>query len=201
MAIVEDTEALWVGIEPAAARRLLSAAMELFASVGYHATTTRDIAARAGMSPAAVYVHFRSKSDLLVRVSRIGHRSALRAFEKGLGSSDDPSQRVRAAVSSFAAWHAENQTLARVVQYELENLPGDGRREILAARAHFEDLLHAELVAGVGLGLFHIEDLWGTATAMFSLCIDVARWYSPRSKRSPNEVGALYGNMCLRLVT
>ncbi|WP_309117844.1 helix-turn-helix domain-containing protein, partial [Saccharothrix sp.] len=56
---------------------MLIAAAAAFAGRGYHATTTRDIAAQAGMSPAAVYIHYRSKEDLLFQISRIGHRRAL----------------------------------------------------------------------------------------------------------------------------
>ena len=46
-------DGLWVGVQPEPARRLLVAGLELFAAQGFHGTTTRDIAARAGMSPAA----------------------------------------------------------------------------------------------------------------------------------------------------
>src|SRR5690606_25495504 len=40
------------------ARRLVASAVESFARRGYHATTTRDISVGAGLSPAALYVHF-----------------------------------------------------------------------------------------------------------------------------------------------
>ena len=63
----------WVEVTPDAARRLLVAAVEAFAERGYHATTTRDIAGRAGMSPAALYIHYKTKEELLHRISRIGH--------------------------------------------------------------------------------------------------------------------------------
>ena len=36
------------------------------------------------MSPAAVYVHYKSKSDLLYEISRIGHRSVLDKVEEAL---------------------------------------------------------------------------------------------------------------------
>lgn len=42
----------------------MEAAADAFAAKGFHATTTRDIAGRAGLSPAGVYVHFASKEDL-----------------------------------------------------------------------------------------------------------------------------------------
>jgi AcrR family transcriptional regulator len=68
---------LWEGVQPEPARRLLVAGLGLFAAQGFHGTTTRDIAARAGMSPAALYVHYRTKEDLLFRISRIAHEAAL----------------------------------------------------------------------------------------------------------------------------
>lgn len=50
--------------------RLLRAATELFAERGFHATTVRDIAARAGANVAAGHYHFGSKRDLYVEVLR-----------------------------------------------------------------------------------------------------------------------------------
>ncbi len=71
----------WGEVNPDAARRLLVAAVEAFAERGYHATTTRDIAGRAGMSPAALYIHYKTKEELLHRISRIGHDRALLLLE------------------------------------------------------------------------------------------------------------------------
>lgn len=50
--------------------RLLAAAAELFASAGFHATTMRDIAARARANVAASHYHFGSKEDLYLAVLR-----------------------------------------------------------------------------------------------------------------------------------
>ena len=56
--------------------RIMLAAADAFAQRGFHATTTRDIASRAGLSPAGVYVHFTSKEVLLFELSRRGHERA-----------------------------------------------------------------------------------------------------------------------------
>lgn len=193
-------EPLWDDVRPEAARNLLVAALESFATVGYRAATTRDIAARAGMSPAAVYLHFKSKEELLETVIRKGHESALRAFEAGLGQGADPESRIRGVVREFTAWHGENQMLARVVQHELESLPGDAERSIRALRAHFESLLEGQIEAGVAAGRFDVEDIRGVATGIFSLCIDVSRWYSERSRRTPREIGDLYAELSVRML-
>src|SRR6185437_268319 len=54
---------------PAGSRRILLAAATAFAERGFHATTTRDIAAQAGLSPAALYVYFRSKEEVLHQIA------------------------------------------------------------------------------------------------------------------------------------
>lgn len=35
---------------------------------------------------------------------------------------------------------------------------------------------------------------------MLSLCIDVARWFNVAGQRTPDEVGALYADLVLRMV-
>jgi AcrR family transcriptional regulator len=45
-------------------RRILDAALDLFAGRGFEATTTRDIASRAGLSDAGLYAHFTSKRQV-----------------------------------------------------------------------------------------------------------------------------------------
>ena len=62
------------GAPPDARTRLLAAAVDAFADRGFHGTTTRDIAAAAGMSPAALYVHHRSKEELLYLIAVAGHQ-------------------------------------------------------------------------------------------------------------------------------
>lgn len=44
---------------------ILDVASELFAERGYDATSLREIAARLGITKAALYYHFRSKDDIL----------------------------------------------------------------------------------------------------------------------------------------
>jgi AcrR family transcriptional regulator len=192
---------LFADVNPVAARRLLLAGIEAFASIGYHATTTRVIAARAGLSPAALYVHYKSKAELLREIIQLGHDSALQAFKRGFSESNDHAERIAAAVRDFAIWHARNQMLARVVQYELESLPRKDRREIGALRTRFETMLRNEIERGVAAKVFQVNDVPGTATAIFSLCIDVARWYSPRANRNAESIGDLYGQLALRMIT
>ncbi|AZS88194.1 TetR/AcrR family transcriptional regulator [Streptomyces griseoviridis] len=190
----------WEQVTPDAARRLLVAAVEAFAERGYHATTTRDIAGRAGMSPAALYIHYKTKEELLHRISRIGHDKALDILRTAARAEGSPAERLAEAVRSFVRWHAGRRTTARVVQYELDALGPDARAEILALRRQVDAEVRGIVEEGVAAGDFDVPDVQGTTLAILSLCIDVARWFNVGGPRTPDEVGALYADLVLRMV-
>ncbi|MFJ4921467.1 TetR/AcrR family transcriptional regulator [Streptomyces sp. NPDC088725] len=190
----------WDEVTPEAARRLLVAAVEAFAERGYHATTTRDIAGRAGMSPAALYIHYKTKEELLHRISRIGHDKALELLTRAAESPGTASERLAEAVRAFVRWHAERHTTARVVQYELDALGDEHRAEIVQLRRQSGAAVRRILTDGVRDGEFDVQDVPGTTLAVLSLCIDVARWFNAAGRRTPDEVGALYADLVLRMV-
>ncbi|MGW6060066.1 TetR/AcrR family transcriptional regulator [Streptomyces sp. NPDC055189] len=203
MSTAEQTEGddlPWGEVTPDAARRLLIAAVEAFAERGYHATTTRDIAGRAGMSPAALYIHYKTKEELLHRISRIGHDKALRVLRTAADGPGSASQRLADAVRSFVRWHADHHTTARVVQYELDALGDEHRTEIIALRRQSDAAVRDMINEGVRAGEFDVPDVPGTTLAVLSLCIDVARWFNVAGQRTPDEVGALYADLVLRMV-
>ncbi|MFI5944425.1 TetR/AcrR family transcriptional regulator [Streptomyces uncialis] len=190
----------WGEVTPDAARRLLVAAVEAFAERGYHATTTRDIASRAGMSPAALYIHYKTKEELLHRISRIGHDKALDILRTAADGTGTPAERLAVAVRSFVGWHAAQHTTARVVQYELDALGESARAEIVALRRRTDGVIRELVDDGVRAGEFDVADPAGTTVAVLSLCIDVARWFNVGGRRTPDEVGALYAELVLRMV-
>ncbi|MEV8316846.1 TetR/AcrR family transcriptional regulator [Streptomyces sp. NPDC059900] len=203
MSTAEQTEGddlPWGEVTPDAARRLLIAAVEAFAERGYHATTTRDIAGRAGMSPAALYIHYKTKEELLHRISRIGHDKALRVLRTAADGPGSAAERLADAVRSFVRWHADHHTTARVVQYELDALGEEHRTEIIALRRQSDNTVRDMINEGVRAGEFDVPDVPGTTLAVLSLCIDVARWFNVAGQRTPDEVGALYADLVLRMV-
>lgn len=190
----------WDDVQPETSRRLLLAAVEAFAERGYHATTTRDVATRAGLSPAGLYVHYASKSALLAHISTVGHQAALRLVEQALAREDEPGRRVGAMVEDFVAWHSEHHAVARVVQYELGSLPEPARRVVVDLRRRTERLLESEIRRGVRAGTFTADQPRAVARAILSMGIDVARWYDPAGRESPQQLGELYAGLALRML-
>ncbi|HEV7978843.1 TetR/AcrR family transcriptional regulator [Amycolatopsis sp.] len=194
------TAELWPDVQPEAARRLMLAGVESFARRGYHATTTRDIAGGAGMSPAALYVHFPSKAALLFAISRSGHEQTLALVENVLTREQEPAERIRMIVEDFVAWHARRHTVARVVQYELQALPEQEYEIVAELRRRIERIVREVIADGVESGAFSVPEPRTAARAVLSLGVDVARWYTERSRPTPTVLGQEYGELVLRML-
>lgn len=192
---------LWSHLESESSRRLLLAALDAFAARGFAGATTRDIASRAGMSPAAVYVHYRSKNAMLYEIMRIGHEKVWRDVTEALQDIEGPAERLRTFTEAFVLFHIKYHTLARVAQYELPALSGEQLRSIGRLRRRFEVLVREMLTDGVSQGIFEFADVSTTTVAILSLGIDVARWYGPRSRQADGgDIAPLYAELALRMI-
>ncbi|WP_228000395.1 TetR/AcrR family transcriptional regulator [Nocardia australiensis] len=183
-----------------AVQRLLDAARDAFAAKGYHGTSTREIAAGAGMSPAAMYIHFRSKQEILARLSLAGHIAALTAIRTGADTPGSPTKRLRAAVYAFASWHAEHHTAGRVVQYQLSALEEENLAEVVQLRHDIVATMRDVISEGTRDGEFAVADIDVTTLAILSLCIDTVRWYPSRELHTPEAVGASFAALAERMV-
>ena len=180
--------------------RLLDAAVAAFAEHGFGGTTTRDIAARAQMSPAAVYVHHATKEDLLFAISLRGHHEALEILDAASQSGGSAVERIASMVDAFSIWHARNSRIGRVVQYEFGALTPEHRSVIADLRRQMEQHMRDALVAGVDEGVLEVSDVRGTARAVLSLSVDLVRWFEPGGAHTADELGRLHADLAVRMV-
>lgn len=174
--------------------------MQSFATKGFHGTTTRDIALAAGMSPAALYVHHRSKEDLLHAISAKGHAEALQVCERAVAEEATPGGQLQRLVTDFARFHCSHHTLARIVNYELTSLSPDHRMEIMELRRRMDAVVRGIITRGVESGEFDTESPAMTAAAILSLGIDIARWYDDGRGWPADRVAEHYAVLAMRMV-
>lgn len=184
-----------------ARERLINAAVEAFAEKGFSATTTRDIASRAGMSPAAVYVHHDSKESLLFTVSLQGHRNALEVINRSAAAGDEPVERIRRMVYEFSLWHADHSRVGRIVQWEYHALTPEHRAEVGSIRRRIERTMQDALADGVDQGVLDVQDVPGTAFSLLSLGVDLVRWFEPGGSRTGHALATLHADLAVRMVS
>lgn len=182
-------------------KRLLTSAVRCFAANGYHATTTRDIAAGVGLSPAALYVHFPSKELVLFEIMRAAHERALTCVtDPSIQAEGDAAERLAAIVSRYTAWHARHHVAARVCQYELAGLTPEHYDEIIQVRHQTNEVFRAAVEQGATEGAFVPGDVNRLVRGMLSLSIDLVRWYRLDGPDSPEQLGGFYAELALRMV-
>lgn len=94
---------------------ILEAAMEAFATRGYHGTSIDDVAQAAGISKALIYEHFDSKRDLhATLVTRHAHELFAR-LQAGTAAGADREARLRGGVEAFLRFVEERREAWRAL--------------------------------------------------------------------------------------
>ncbi len=83
--------------------RIERAALEAFVVEGVDATTTKTIAARAGVSEGAIYRHWKSKDDLAVGLFMDCHRRLSTLVEEEAGAATGIKAKAAAIVRAYCA--------------------------------------------------------------------------------------------------
>jgi AcrR family transcriptional regulator len=131
-------------------RRILRAAITVFARSGYHGSRVADVAKEAGVAYGLVYHYYGSKEDLLEAVFRRTWSRMLEAVEE-IERSGVPAREQLAAVARIVlgAWETDPD-LVRVLVKEVTRSPQLGREveEIEHAFAALERIVRAGQESG-----------------------------------------------------
>lgn len=180
---------------------LLDAAIAVMAEHGYHGTSVREIAVRAGVSPAALYHHFPSKQQVLVTIMERGIEALLDRTRTALAAAGpDPVDRLRALVEVQVLFHLEDQRGTLLGTSELRALEEPVRGPHRAKRAEQQRMFDGVIADGVAAGVFGTPLPEEAARAIVVMCTGVAGWYSPRGRLSRAEVVRRYQRLALDMV-
>ena len=124
---------------------LLRAAAQLFRRKGFAATTTRDIAAAAGMQSGSPFYHFKSKDALLFAVMEEGMHTALANQHAAISQPGyaelPPAAQLAALVHThFAGLLGPGNDFVPVMLYEWRSLNSRQRKLLAQLIADYEAL-------------------------------------------------------------
>jgi AcrR family transcriptional regulator len=172
---------------------ILEAALGCFVEQGYHGTSIRVIAARAGLSVPGLYHHYASKQALLVAITshameELWERS-LAALDDG---GDDVVRRLDLLVECLVLFHAHRRELAFIAVSEIRSLVGQAREDHIAARDRQQRLMDGVVEQGVADGLFTTPLAREASRAVVTMCTGVAQWYRHGGPLPPDELARDY---------
>lgn len=187
-------------VESPTVRRLLLAGVESFWRSGFHASSTRDIAKRAELSPAAVYVHFSTKEELLFTIIMTVAENLRDRLRTLAAQGGNPTELLSRLVYAYVALPARMYKASLVANREFNSLTPAQRKQVVKIRDELEAIVGDCLAEGKASGEFAFEDLSITRMAVVSLCRSTLLWYAPRGKYTPEEIGDFYVNLVLSMV-
>lgn len=133
-------------------RRLLDAATDLFAEMGYEETTFSDLAAEAGVGRTTIYEYFKDKEDLLASLIEEELPVVLDKMVDDLPSGVPTVERLEALIRALVEFVATDPTLGYLLHREVPKLSGESSAR--AAEAHmglvheYVDLLRSGVMEG-----------------------------------------------------
>ena len=121
---------------------LVRGAARLFRAKSFAATSTRDIAAAAGMQSGSPFYYFKSKSELLFAVMQGGMVQAQASQDaalQALGKRASARERLRALIRQhFEVLLGSGSDFIPVMLYEWRSLTAEQREQVAAQKDHYE---------------------------------------------------------------
>lgn len=180
---------------------LLSAALNAFATQGFHGTSMRDIATRAGMSISATYYYFPSKADLLRHIMVSVTEDLIADLEAARDAAgDSPAARLAAIVRAHVRLHTERQMESFVGNSELRSLSARDRATVVGLRDRVSTIFKDVVADGRQRGVFDCPHPAEATIAVVTMCTSVAGWYRLDGQHSPQTIADRYAALALRLV-
>lgn len=168
-------------------RKLMDGAAKLFRTQGFAATSTRDIAAAAGMHSGSPFYHFESKSALLYAVMSEGMTMATQSQQQALDAL--PAQATpREQLHTLIRHHFEillgpRSSFIPVMLYEWRSLTPAQRKGIARIKDSYEATWMPVLEALAQQGALQAEP--GVARLFIFGALNWAvQWFSPKKGKS-----------------
>jgi AcrR family transcriptional regulator len=179
---------------------VLDAALDVFVEFGYHGTTVRAIATKAGLSVPGLYHHYRSKQEMLATLLRLSNEEVMARGRAALATAPDaPRARFVALVENIVLYMTHRRRLAHVAR-EIHALEEPYRRQHIELRDELERLMLTGIIAARAVGSFTTDDPHEANRAVLVLCRGVADWYTPGGPKRPEEIAERYVQFSLALV-
>jgi len=173
------------------------AALELFAKLGYHATSMRSIASAARVQPAAIYHWYPNKEAILVQLQDEFMERLSERVGAAIERQDRPALKLAAAVREHVVFHGLHRRAAFVTDSEIRALTKRRRTLLVARRDGYQEIFRAQIEAGIEDGSLRVSDADVATYAILLECTGVALWFDPRGPLSLDRVAALHVELVL----
>ncbi|MCZ6871941.1 MAG: TetR/AcrR family transcriptional regulator [bacterium] len=179
-------------------QEIVAAAAKVFQEKGYHAATTRDIAAEVGIQQASLYYYISSKEELLYLVVREPIMRLYAQVEVIVQSSLPARTKIERSIQAHLVAFDENYPHMFVFVQELHNVVQALQDTLREFPGRYQGLWEAMLQQGVARGELRADlDVTTTALMILGMCNWMYRWYRKGGRLDTRAVARQYANAIL----
>jgi AcrR family transcriptional regulator len=176
------------------ASRILAAAAEILADEGYEALSMRKVAARVGLSQAAIYRHYRDKAELMASVIGAGYARLSGKLEGGGQLGGKPEAVLAEGIRRYVDFALDSPRLFRAILLQDLGPAGKGIEAFapgVSRRRRTFELLSSTIARGMAEGSFSPGDPELTAQAVWAAMFGLAARLSLESGLDRSRIEAL----------
>ncbi len=182
-------------------RRIIDAAVEVFAAKGFFGSRVSEIAEAAGVADGTIYLYFRSKDDLLISLFEEKMAEIIRRLLDLLATTSDPEQKVRRYIVEHLKLVAEQPSLMQVLTVELRQSARFIKEYSPKAFGRYLAVLGGVLEEGQRAGVFRRDlDPAIVRRALFGAVDELSLEWVLRGKDAPRPDPVVVGEQVADLI-
>lgn len=191
-------------------QKILDASMKVFGAMGYESASMKAIATEAGVTPAALYYHYKDKQELLAEGLKTLAQGVLDAVEATPQEiARDPIRALERFVQQYITYQLTviretapmYSSLVHGVNRKRGGLTAKQVKSLRQIEHRHLDLLKAILDTGKAQGHFKFESTTVTAFAIIGMCEHTLSWVNPTGKLRVEDIARSFSRLALRLVS
>ncbi|XVQ08628.1 TetR/AcrR family transcriptional regulator [Spirillospora sp. CA-255316] len=170
-------------------RRILDAAVRLFAERGFDGTSVQEVVAAAEVTKGALYHYFDSKDDLLYEIYHSLITRQLADLDRVLAAGRPPAETVRAIITELIRSTADHIDEAKVFTREMHRLDHDRMHAVRADRRRYHVRFRGLVERAQRDGVFAAQTSADTVTIVaLGMVNQMPHWYRADGPKSAAEL-------------
>lgn len=179
---------------------ILQAAARLFAANGFAGTSTRQIAAEAGLQGPSIFHYFPSKEDLLRALADRALVRPLAVLEEIMAGGEPPAVALHRVVRFHVAHMCSQPVDLTPMLQDAWRLPRDRFEDWYRATDRYSAGIRGLVEAGIRSGVFVDTDPVLATMSILGMGNWTIRWFRPDGPRTGAEVADTFARYALRSI-
>jgi AcrR family transcriptional regulator len=170
-------------------REILEAAAEVFFHKGFDRGTTKEVAARVGLTQPAIYHYVGSKQDLIIEIARQVDNEFSEAMAGALSTSSDPVEQLRSVVYAFTDALSRNRLSFALYWKEYRAIPPNVAKSVSAHHRTFIEQFSDLVRKSQALGALPADQPTEIVSqGLLGMLSWTYWWYRPDGPSSPADI-------------